>query len=215
MLGKRMKLLRGNKTQEEMSKLLGLSRASYSHYENNRVEPDTEMLKKIADIHNVTVDYLLGRTSSTTHREVNQKNYKIPFHRAAQITEILNQKRISASEFRRALGMSEDDFFVFRGGNDFKITEKQAKVIEDMLGIPKENLEDDSFTETVMGREITLSEEDVILFNELKKYPILFHDLASDPERKVRELLKMYKMKKMFLEDNEEELGDGFGDLED
>lgn len=67
----------------------------------------------------------------------------------------------------------------------------------------------------VAGREINLTEEELILFNELKKHPIMLHDLASDPERKVKELIKLYKMKKMFLEDDEKERGDGFGSLED
>ena len=66
----------------------------------------------------------------------------------------------------------------------------------------------------VAGQEINLTTEELQLFNELKKHPVMFHDLASDPEKKVKELLKMYKMKKMFLEDDEEQ-GDGFGDLED
>lgn len=63
-LGGRLKSLRGKRTQEEVSKALGLSRARYSHYENNRVEPDTEILNKIADFYNVTTDYLLGRTNN-------------------------------------------------------------------------------------------------------------------------------------------------------
>ncbi|GEN83588.1 hypothetical protein SLU01_19000 [Sporosarcina luteola] len=67
----------------------------------------------------------------------------------------------------------------------------------------------------VAGQEINLSEDELILFNELKKHPIMFHDLASDPEKKVKELIKLYKMKQMFLEDDEEEYGDGFGELED
>lgn len=67
----------------------------------------------------------------------------------------------------------------------------------------------------VAGQEINLSAEEIQLFNELKKHPVLFHDLASDPEKKVKELLKLYKMKKMFLEEEDEEYGDGFGELED
>lgn len=62
MLGERLRSLRGKRTQEEVSKALGLSRARYSHYENNRVEPDTEILNKMADFFNVSTDYLLGRT---------------------------------------------------------------------------------------------------------------------------------------------------------
>ncbi|MHC8517039.1 helix-turn-helix domain-containing protein [Sporosarcina sp. ITBMC105] len=61
-LGSRLKKLRGKMTQEEVSKRLGLSRARYSHYENDRVEPDTELLKKIADFFEVTTDYLIGQS---------------------------------------------------------------------------------------------------------------------------------------------------------
>lgn len=61
-LGRRLKFLRDARTQEEVSKKLGLSRATYSHYENDRVEPDTLMLNKMADFFGVTTDYLLGRT---------------------------------------------------------------------------------------------------------------------------------------------------------
>lgn len=64
MLGKRLKELRGKRTQEEIANKLGLSRARYSHYENGRSEPDTEMLQKMADFFGVSVDYLLGRTDN-------------------------------------------------------------------------------------------------------------------------------------------------------
>ncbi|MFS0647235.1 hypothetical protein [Siminovitchia sp. 179-K 8D1 HS] len=43
----------------------------------------------------------------------------------------------------------------------------------------------------------------------------MFHELASDPEKKVKEPIKPYKMKKMFLEEDDEEYGEGFGELED
>ncbi|MEK5070551.1 helix-turn-helix domain-containing protein [Sporosarcina sp. FSL K6-1508] len=139
MIGERMKQLRGNRTQEDIASLIGVSRARYSHYENGRSEPDLVMLEKIADCYEVTVDELLGRTD---------------------------------------------------------IAEPHNKV-------------------TVAGQEITLSIEELKVFEELKKHPIMFHDLASDPEAKVKELIKLYKMKKMFLEDDTEDHGDGFGELED
>lgn len=62
MIGERLIKLRGNKTQKYVAEKLGISRARYSHYENNHVQPDYELLQKIADYYNVSVDYLLGRT---------------------------------------------------------------------------------------------------------------------------------------------------------
>ncbi|MBO0458902.1 helix-turn-helix transcriptional regulator, partial [Enterococcus hulanensis] len=49
-----------NKTQQQIATELGISRAAYSHFENDRNEPDSETLVKLAKIFNVTIDYLLG-----------------------------------------------------------------------------------------------------------------------------------------------------------
>lgn len=63
MLGKRLKALRGTRTQQEIADKLDISRARYSHYENEHVQPDNELLQKMALVYQVTVDYLLGRTN--------------------------------------------------------------------------------------------------------------------------------------------------------
>ncbi|WP_248927151.1 helix-turn-helix domain-containing protein [Paenibacillus hamazuiensis] len=61
--GERIALLREkhSMTQEDLSSKLGITRASLSHYENNRREPDYETILKIADLFKVSVDYLVGR----------------------------------------------------------------------------------------------------------------------------------------------------------
>lgn len=48
-------------TQEEISKKLGISRSAYAYYETGRNEPDLETLKKLADIFETSIDYLVGR----------------------------------------------------------------------------------------------------------------------------------------------------------
>src|SRR5690625_6336773 len=72
-LGKRLKLLRnkkgGNNNQEDIARDLGISRARYSHYENNHVEPDIDMIKKLAKYYNVTTDYLLGYSDQPDSEE--------------------------------------------------------------------------------------------------------------------------------------------------
>jgi transcriptional regulator with XRE-family HTH domain len=67
-IGNRIAFLRDQRglTQEELSSSLGISRAALSHYEKNRREPDTETLGKIADLFQVSLDYLVGRTSQST-----------------------------------------------------------------------------------------------------------------------------------------------------
>ncbi|WP_240456721.1 helix-turn-helix domain-containing protein [Virgibacillus halodenitrificans] len=64
--GIRLKELRRKKgeSQEDTAKAIGISRARYSHYENNHVEPDMDLIRKFADYFNVDTDYLMGRRSS-------------------------------------------------------------------------------------------------------------------------------------------------------
>lgn len=64
MYGSRLKQLRKNlnKTQEEVAAGLGVTRGAYSHFENDRNEPDSDTIRNLADYFNVSTDYLLGRT---------------------------------------------------------------------------------------------------------------------------------------------------------
>lgn len=66
MLGQKLKALRkqSNKTQQQIADKLGITRAAYSHFENERNQPDSETLVKLADIFETTTDYLLGALPS-------------------------------------------------------------------------------------------------------------------------------------------------------
>ena len=48
-------------TQRDMALRLGISQPSYIRYENGSSEPSQENLVKIANIFDVSTDYLLGR----------------------------------------------------------------------------------------------------------------------------------------------------------
>lgn len=66
MLGDRIRNLRKEQriTQSELGKVINVSKVSVSGYENGTREPDTDSLIKLANYFNVTVDYLLGTTTS-------------------------------------------------------------------------------------------------------------------------------------------------------
>jgi transcriptional regulator with XRE-family HTH domain len=63
-LGDKIIRLRQDKdiTQKELAKLLHIDQSMISYYEKNKKRPSYEVLAKIADIFDVSVDYLLGRT---------------------------------------------------------------------------------------------------------------------------------------------------------
>jgi transcriptional regulator with XRE-family HTH domain len=62
MIGERLQELRkdNNISQAELAKVLGVSHYTISSYECNRSDPDDVTKIKIANLFNVSVDYLLG-----------------------------------------------------------------------------------------------------------------------------------------------------------
>ena len=66
MLKTRLKELRGKHglTQEQLASIIGVERSSVGKYEGKQsVIPSTDILNKIADYFDVSIDYLLGRTN--------------------------------------------------------------------------------------------------------------------------------------------------------
>ncbi|WP_144561619.1 helix-turn-helix domain-containing protein [Bacillus mycoides] len=63
-LNERLKACREKKgyTQTFISEKLDVNKATLSSYESGRRKPDYEILTKLADIYEVSVDYLLGRS---------------------------------------------------------------------------------------------------------------------------------------------------------
>ena len=51
-----------NLTQKQLANHLQIAQPSYIRYENGSAEPSFENLVKLADLFDVTIDYLLGRT---------------------------------------------------------------------------------------------------------------------------------------------------------
>lgn len=137
-----------------------------------------------------------------------------------KIRQLRESENIQQNDFAKKIGVSNVVLSRYESGErrpDYDTLENIADYFEvttDYL-LGRTDFTQKTSNVTVAGQEITLSEEELQLFNELKKHPIMFHDLATDPEKKVKELIKLYKMKKMFLEDDGEEYGDGFGELED
>ena len=49
--------------QEDLAKLLHCTQACYSNYENGKRDIPTEVLRTLAHLYNVSIDYLLGETN--------------------------------------------------------------------------------------------------------------------------------------------------------
>lgn len=90
MFCKKLKQLRKEQsmTQEHLADLLNVSRTTVVRYEKGECEPDIATLIKLADIFNISLDYLLGRTE---HRHnvsmLNKYNYEL----FIKFAELINQ----------------------------------------------------------------------------------------------------------------------------
>ncbi len=64
MLGNNLKTMRKKTglSQEELAKKLDLSRSTYNSYEQDICEPPLDVLCKLADVFNVSIDELIGHT---------------------------------------------------------------------------------------------------------------------------------------------------------
>lgn len=111
-LGKRLKEARENRklTQIEAAKKLGISNGTLSGYERNYRDPDTAMLEKMAELYNVKVDWLLGRTSDWNNNslELTEKDERDIAKRMEKIKNELMEGKDSDGLSYRGEPMSEE-----------------------------------------------------------------------------------------------------------
>lgn len=82
--GENLKHLRqkANMTQKALADMLGISKSAVSGYEQNTRFPSASMLLKIANVFNVSADYLCGREEQRTLDISDLVNEDIEFLRA-------------------------------------------------------------------------------------------------------------------------------------
>lgn len=68
MIPETLKIVRNKKgmSQRELAEKLGVSQQTIGSWEVGRTAPDPEAIKKIADFFNVSTDYLLGKTDTSS-----------------------------------------------------------------------------------------------------------------------------------------------------
>ncbi|MCM1497449.1 MAG: helix-turn-helix transcriptional regulator [Clostridium sp.] len=95
---KRIRDLResNNYRQIDIAEKLNMSQQQYQKYESGIVTPSINILVSIADLYDVSVDYLLGRT-----------NYK----RVVQL-EVMNAKNSRLTEYYNRLSLEDQDFIM-------------------------------------------------------------------------------------------------------
>lgn len=70
-LGDRLRRLREKKewTQKYAATVFGITSGALSNYERGERTPDAEMLKRIAEVYDVSIDYLIGKRSLRENKQ--------------------------------------------------------------------------------------------------------------------------------------------------
>lgn len=120
-------------TQEQLSKSLGINRATLSRYESGEINPPASQLQRIADTLGVSTDYLLG----IRHLK-GILNYKDAATRD-RILDAIKQTGLSNEEFCKKLGLPIDEWFKWKEASSTSYLEYLPE-ISTLLGVPEDVL---------------------------------------------------------------------------
>lgn len=123
-----------------------------------------------------------------------------------RLKKLRESKKLSQQQLAEKLNINRSTYARYELGQtqpDFETLEKLADFFEvstDYLLGREETYKKVS----INGSEVKLSAEEYKVFQELKKYPVLFHDLASNTGTKVKQLIKMWEVLKLQLDEMNE-----------
>lgn len=63
-------------TQQQVADKIGITRPAYTAYESGNRQPDYELLKQLANMFDVSTDYLIGKSDKPHYYSLTKKDYK-------------------------------------------------------------------------------------------------------------------------------------------
>lgn len=119
MYGKKLRELRSLEgwTQLDVAKKLGVSKQTYSHYENEQRSPGLDMIRKLAEVYNVDLDSLFGNVAPTEYDidlvstiETNMKVREFPaLYEVSTATKVPFYGSIAAGALATVEGVTSND----------------------------------------------------------------------------------------------------------
>lgn len=88
-------------TQKELAEKLKIKQNSYSDWENGKSEPNIEMLVRIADYFDVSLDYLLGGKMKNITEEFSLCLKKLRMKRKLSQKQIAEELKISQQQYSK------------------------------------------------------------------------------------------------------------------
>lgn len=124
-----MKLRKANNlTQEELAKKLGVARTTYSSYEQNRRMPDIDVQNKIADLFEVSLDYLHGRTDKKNYWDLTEKDERsIQRDLQKMIDDLSNSDAFAYSKEDGEMDENTRQLLIMSLENSLRIAKEESK----------------------------------------------------------------------------------------
>lgn len=92
-------------SQQRLAEAIGVSQPSINKYENHNIEPEIEILKRMADYFNTSIDFIVGHTD--IRRRIEHTDV---FHLNQFETEIITRFRSLDEEEKRCIDMTIQTF---------------------------------------------------------------------------------------------------------
>lgn len=151
---KKARIDKGFKTQREFADFLGLSRSTYSNYENNNRIPDAETMKKISETLDATVEELLG--------------IDVSYEKRPNLKEIREDASMSISQLANVLEIAPGELESYEAGNPAPLS--LYLKISIYLDIPLVDIvRHSSYMNTLNGRMMFMSVDSVQAFDNYFK----------------------------------------------
>ena len=88
-------------SQQRLAEAIGVSQPSINKYENHNIEPEIEVLKRMADYFNTSIDFIVGHTD--IRRRIEHTDV---FHLNQFETEVITRFRSLDEEEKRCIDMT-------------------------------------------------------------------------------------------------------------
>lgn len=183
---KRLYLARKKKkwTQMQLAKQLGIKQAYVSRYETGKDEPSDAIKKHIAELLEVSPDYLMGNTPDESSDLPDPNEAKTLAHR---IRVVRNYYRKSQTEFARELGIGQSTLSAIETG----MTTPSIEILQ-RLGRMGFNLE-----WLLYGENTQLPNDQIILKEPAKdiesaRIYALLRELSEDHLKLWRQMLEVF-----------------------
>lgn len=172
MIGKQLKYLRElkRKSQQEVCSILNIEQSTLANYENDKRIPKIDILIKLAEYYNVSVDCILGLKKINSNG--NCENYFYEEGLANwNIKQKAKEKGLSYEEVLEKTNINEERFDLIWYGNIQPVAEELIRFSE-VLNVSIDFLLDNSQRE-----QISKDEEIILLY--YKKFPSEIMELLS------------------------------------